>query len=419
LGALALLTTLRDKRRIFTGIGGVALAVALILLIEGFASGMFRQNAAYVDKNGADLYLGQKGLDAFSVSVIPRALETDIANTEGVSKVSSVYAIQIIFDAGERKTPAMLYGFRETSGMGGPWKLAVGRLPSGSEEIVIDRVLAKQNGLETGNEVQVLGRKYKIVGLSAETNAFMNPSMFVSEEGAAQSLSSNKTTSMFLIKADKPAQVNLLKEKLSQKFPDYSVFTWEEMVEKYTVRLDEVVGAPLTIILVITFLVGLMTVGLTAHMSVLARLKEYGVLKAIGAGNRVLYTMVIMESLFSVVFGFGLGFVVSRLAAWLIMEGAPQFSIIVSFNSLVKAGAMAVVISMLAVILPVRRIALWTRPGCSIVRGWMDASSGMEEFTAGFDTDVIEHWRGGSVCASHPRSAGCICRIRQTDCDLY
>lgn len=100
-----------------------------------------------------------------------------------------------------------------------------------------------------------------------------------------------------------------------------------------------------------------MTVGLTAHMSVLARLKEFGVLKAIGAANRVLFTMVIIESLFSVVFGFGLGFLISRLAAWLIMEGAPQFSIIVGFNSLVKAGAMAVVISLLAAILPVRRVA--------------------------------------------------------------
>lgn len=94
-------------------------------------------------------------------------------------------------------------------------------------------MLAKQNGLETGDEVQVWGRKFKIAGLSAETNAFMNPAMFVNEEAAAQSLGSDKTTSMFLIKADKPAEVNLLKQKLSQKFPDYSVFTRQEMVEKY------------------------------------------------------------------------------------------------------------------------------------------------------------------------------------------
>lgn len=353
---LVILNMLRNKRRFLTGVGGIALAVALILLIEGFSVGMFRQNAAYVEKNGADIYLGQKGLDAFTMSMVPRTLESEIAAVGGVAKVSSLWDIQVILDLGERKTPAVIYGFQKVSGMGGPWKLAAGYMIAEDDEIILDQVLAKQNGLKLGDNVKVLGKDFKIVGLSAETNAFMNPAIFITERAATDRMSTDKVTNMFLIKADDSNQISALKLKLTEKFPDYSVITRRDFAEKFVSSLDQIMGAPLMVILVITFLVGLMTVSLTTHMNVLAKSKEYGILKAIGASNRTLYVTVLTEVLLWTVFGFGAAWGLSLLAARLIETGAPQFNISITSASLVKAGVMTAVISILSTLSPLRRV---------------------------------------------------------------
>lgn len=355
---LAALNLFRNKRRLLTGVGGVALAVAVILLIEGFAVGMFLQTTAYVEKNGAEIYLGQKGVESLQsvVSLLPRAVESDIAATEGVREVTSIYALPIILEVGERKTPVTLYGFRPGSGMGGPWKLAEGRMLAGDDEVILDRVLAEQNGLEVGERVRILGKEFLLAGLSAETNAYMNASVFLTQAAVAERLGARDLVSFFLIKAENADQIDALKDRLAERFPDLTVLTRPEMADNTSSQFEEVLGRPLNVILGVAFLVGLMVVGLTTHMVVLEKLREYGVLKAVGAGNRHLYAIVLVESLYWTALGYGAGVLLSQTAARLIMQWSPQFFIAFGSASLSKAAAMTAVMSLVTTISPIRRV---------------------------------------------------------------
>ena len=52
----------KDKTRLALSIGGVALAVMLILLLNGFLSGMNRQITSYLDHTPGLLVIAQSGV---------------------------------------------------------------------------------------------------------------------------------------------------------------------------------------------------------------------------------------------------------------------------------------------------------------------------------------------------------------------
>ncbi|NJD02966.1 MAG: FtsX-like permease family protein [Ruminiclostridium sp.] len=331
--------------------------MALILIIEGFALGMYSQTASFVNKNGADLYITQKGSQSLSDSFISRSLESLVSDVDGVGKVTSVNVIPIIFDVGKRKTTMALYGFQRNSGMGGPWKLTTGRMIAGNDEIIVDSVMAGQNGLQAGKKVQLLGKEFQIVGLSSETNSYMNSSIFVTQAAIAGLLNNSGLVSAILIKAGNTIQVNALKEILARKFPDLQVLTRSEMAGKISSTLEDAIGPVISIIVGVAFPVGIMVVGLTMYIMVLGKSKEYGILKAIGTDNKKLYTTVLGETVFLTVLGFVAGFLLFRLSAWLIMQIWPQFYINADSASFIKAVIMTIAMSMLSTITPIRRIS--------------------------------------------------------------
>jgi len=50
-----------DKTRLVLSVGGVALAVMLILLLNGFLTGMNRQVTSYLDHSPGSILVAQKG----------------------------------------------------------------------------------------------------------------------------------------------------------------------------------------------------------------------------------------------------------------------------------------------------------------------------------------------------------------------
>ena len=97
--------------------------------------------------------------------------------------------------------------------------------------------------------------------------------------------------------------------------------------------------------------------GLTAYTAVADRMREYGVLKAIGAGQGRLNRLVTTETLYRAALGFALGTGLSYLTAELIMALWPQFTIIIGPAAVAAAGAATLIMTIPAALLPIRRMA--------------------------------------------------------------
>ncbi len=120
--------------------------------------------------------------------------------------------------------------------------------------------------------------------------------------------------------------------------------------------LATVMDVPINVMLAIGVVIGAAVMGLTAYTAVADRMREYGVLKAVGADRNRLIAVVSMETLYRTILGFILGIGMAYAAAWLIMAIWPQFSIVIRPIMIAQTGLLAVVMTLAAAVLPIRRL---------------------------------------------------------------
>jgi putative ABC transport system permease protein len=175
----------QDKTRLILSIGGVALAVTLILILKGFLAGMNRQITSYLDHSPGSIVVAEEDVVNLlgAVSLIPDGAAQRAENIRGVDRVIPILSQFIILDLHEKKQPAYMIGYDPREG-GGPWQLAEGREPSSKQEMVFDHVLADRHGLKIGDQIEVMGRDFTIVGLSRDTTSWMTSFFFIRKKDA-------------------------------------------------------------------------------------------------------------------------------------------------------------------------------------------------------------------------------------------
>ncbi len=346
---------LQDKPRLAISAGGVALAIMLVLLLNGFLTGMNQQITAYIDNTPADFYVSQKGVANLqgAGSIIPRSILQKVESVEGVKAAMPVFAQYVILEIHGKKVTTFLLGYEPERG-GGPWRLAEGRAVRGQDEMVIDRVLAQRHGLKIGEELDVLGKRFRIVGLSEGTASWMVSMLFTTHEAATTLLRAQGTTSYILVDGGGDPGVG---ERLGAAVGETNVVPRETIAANDLKFLAGVFSVPLRMMVLIAIGIGAMLVGLTIYSATVERVREYGVLKAIGMHNRRLYGIVVQQALSAAALGFVVGLLFVWLVATVIQRASPQFLIVVDRPSILQAAGGAVLMALLASLVPARYTA--------------------------------------------------------------
>jgi putative ABC transport system permease protein len=338
---------------------GVAASLTLIILLLGFRHGMFAAMAAYIDNMDADLIVTQSGAQGrFAASTIPAAIHKPLSLSSGAVETEHALVTDIIFTYDGVKTPAVLVGFNLETGTGGPWSLSEGRNVQSDGEIVLDTWLARRAGLSVGDAVDVLGRTYRVTGLSRGTSSWLGAYLFISRPEAEDVLQLPGGASFYLLRLPSGADVDAVKEIIEQQVSGIEVMTPGERAALDWRLLGAVLNTPINLMIVIGVVTGTAVMGLTAYAAIVDRMREYGVLKAVGANGSWLRRLVITETLYRAVLGFVLGGGLSYPTAELIMFLFPQFTITILPETVAFTGLLAVAMTVLAVLLPIRQIIL-------------------------------------------------------------
>lgn len=348
----------QEKLRFVISGSGVALAIMLILILNGFFAGMNRQVTAYLDNAPVDIVIAQKGLRNFvgTNSIVPLSAVQKIEEIKGVKEVIPVFVSYAVLEIRGRKIFALLIGFDPKTG-GGPWKMLNGHSDINNKEVIFDHTAARRNHLKLKDKLNILGKKFKIVGLSGGTSSWMTGTTFITFKAASQLRRASGTAGFLLVSAKDKTQINSLKKKIADEVRNLSVVSKETMAANDVALFAGVFGGPLRLMVMIAFLIGLMLVGLTIYTATVERAKEYGVLKAIGMRNWKLYLVVIEQALISSFVGFVLGVALSFVLVKIINNFAPQFLILVEASYIARVFPLAIAISILASYIPVRTIA--------------------------------------------------------------
>ncbi|MEW5939921.1 MAG: ABC transporter permease [Chloroflexota bacterium] len=355
--SLARRNLFQDKTRLALSVGGVALAVMLILILKGFLAGMNRQITSYLDHSPGSLVVAQEDVVNLlgATSLLPEGASQKSESIRGVDEAIPILSQFVILDLHGKKQPAYMVGYEPELG-GGAWILVEGREPRSKREMVFDRVLADRHGLTIGDQVEVMGSDFTIVGLSKDTTSWMTSFFFVRKRDAEELLLSPGATSFLLITTRSGANTEDVLRRLNE-ITDVNALTKEEMKANDLKLFAKVFSAPLRLMVGIAFLVGTMIVGLIIYTATVERQREYGVIKAIGARNGFLYRIVLTQALFASVAGSLLGVLLANGAAQWIMAARPQFLIVFDPVDSGQALLTGLGMALLASVIPTRVVA--------------------------------------------------------------
>ena len=355
--SLARRNLFQDKTRLVLSIVGVALAVMLILVLKGFLAGMNRQITSYLDHSPGSIIVAQEDVVNLlgSTSLLPEGIVQKAETMRGVDEVIPILSQFVILNLHDKKQPAYMIGYEPKQG-GGPWELAAGREPRSKRELVFDHVLADRHQLKLGDQVEVMGKDFTIVGLSNGTTSWMTSYFFMKKEAAEDLLMTPAATSFLLITASNDINLDNILQRLN-KVSGVNALTKKKMAANDLKLFATVFSAPLKLMVGIAFLVGIMIVGLIIYTATVERQREFGVIKAIGAKNRFLYQLVLTQALFASIAGASLGILLANGVAQWIMSARPQFLITFEAGDSAQALFAGLGMALMASILPTRVVA--------------------------------------------------------------
>ena len=341
-----------DRRRLAASVLGVGAALMLILLLEGLWAGIRAQVTLYEDNVGADLYVVAPGtLNLFADgSNIPLSTVDRVRSTSGVEWAAPVRTTYSIVDLHGRKEAVAVIG--SVPGQhGGPWSLARGRSPRADNEIVIDRVLADRHDLTVGSTINVEGVPLHIVGLSRDTSMFMTSLVFVTQHAMDAALRSPNTTSAVLVGTVDPSAVAA---RLSAD--GFTVVTRQRLHDADLALATNIYGKPLKLMVGVGVLAGTLVIALTAYTLVTEQRRDYGVIKALGASRGRLTALAVEQTLGLAAIGGAASLVLFFGGRAVIEWLRPQFLVLLTGNTILIAGAAALVMALLAALVPARRL---------------------------------------------------------------
>ena len=349
----------QNKVRLMISTGGVALALLLILALDAIFTGVEQRITAYIDYAGADIWVSQS--DVFNMHMASSSLPDSVARkvklVAGVASVSPILYVANNVIVGDERNLAYIIGLPERAEFGGPWNVSAGLNIPREGEAIMDRSVAEKSGVRLGDTVEILGDELEVVGLTEGTSSLVNSIAFISQEDFEAARGNYDTFSFLLVKVREGESPQKVADRIRARVRDVTVQTREQFSGQERQVVKDMSTDVVTIMNLIGFLIGLAVMALTVYTSTLSRRREYGMLKALGARNRDLYFTVLAQAVLSVLLGFLFGWAITWLLTLSIRFADMALSLVVSPISLVKVGAVSLLLAGLAAMIPIRQIA--------------------------------------------------------------
>jgi len=290
-------------------------------------------------------------------SVVPLDLLGKVEQVSGVDKVEPVAFFSGKVNVGKKEVIGYIAGIGSTAEMGGPWRMAAGSPSPEPGEAVIPKSLAESQKLRIGDRVQVLEKWFKISGLSLETEGIAT-NFIVMNIKDAHSLHSQQGAANYLLVRAKEGNSSLeLTRRIEEQVPQISVFSRQVFAENDRQIAIQMGMDIIKAMSVAAMVIGLMVIMLTIYTATVEKSREYGILKAIGAGNFQLFGVVLIQSLVSTLTGFLVGTAVTWGVSKLVAVLTPKVYILLEPAPVGQTFLLILGMALVASLLPTWRIA--------------------------------------------------------------
>jgi putative ABC transport system permease protein len=346
-----------SKARVFVSTGGVALAMLLVLALDGVFAGAMRGVTAYIDATPFDVIVSQEGVRNLHMtsSQFPLYEVDRLRSVPGVAEADPILFTTAFLVTGDRRSLVYLIGYQPGK-LGGPASGGSAPETLGTGEIVIDAQIAGEMGLRVGDTVSVVGRDFTIAGFVSGTVSVTNSVAYIRFDDFQAAAGLVGTASFGLIRVRPGIDPASVEPRVQQRVSDLTVQTKAEFANSERRIISDMSTDILRVMSLVGFLIGLAVVGLTVYTSTLAKLKEYGVLKALGASGSRLFGIVLGQAVMSAALGLAVAVAAAVGASAALSLAHAGLRIVIETSSVGRVALASTAIALLASAAPIVRV---------------------------------------------------------------
>ena len=361
---LAYKLLVNDRTKFAALLLGITFAVFLMLMMMSMFAGVLQRSSSAVINIGARMWVMDPAVTTPASSIpMPDYVQDAVRSIAGVR-----YAVPIYSGAGLVKLrdgtfqAATVIGLDDTSLFGRP-TLIEGKIEDIYAEngfiVVMDADYGKLQDPKMGTEFEINNNRAVVVGLAKVTisGLFGIPTLYTTYSRAIQYLPQAQfTASYVLVEPKSAADIPHIKEEVQRL--GYLALTEQEFIDQtaHWYEFHTGLGMNIMIMTLVSFIVGLSISGQTFYTFIIENLERFGALKAIGAKGHELVGMILFQSTFTALTGYGLG--IGLCVALMTMAKArlPDYAARMTYSGLGIALVMVIVIVAISSYIGVRRV---------------------------------------------------------------
>ena len=373
--------TLRRRRRVLYTALGVAIGVAAVVAVLTVARSGEQRIYSEIDKygpnmtvmpaiNDVDLKLGDLRLGSLAVGEnyiaedklpeIRQIADGAIRNALDIQDNGDIATIapKLYMNTIVKGTSIMVVGFNPEQErlIKSWWEMSVGRYPEEQNEAILGTRASSILGVDPGDSIAINGQDVTIVGILGETGSQDDYQIFAPLKTVQQAFGKEGLISSMDIRALCSAcPVESIADSINKTIPGVRAVAVRQIAET-EMNLVGKINRFMLALAGITLVVGGFGVVNTMMASVHERIKDIGIMKAVGASRKQIVSMFIYEAIAVGVVGGIIGYIAGTLLSYvlgpLIFDGltvsyAPQY--------LLPALGLAVLVTIVASVYPALR----------------------------------------------------------------
>lgn len=325
-----------SKLRYDLVIGVVFLIAYLVFFLTGLAYGLAQENRTAVDKWQADrILLSDEANGKLNMSMLTM---DDYESVKAEDKAALAQFSGIVYQKGKKDQQINVSFFGiEADEFLAP-NLVKGRMFKNTGEVVVNDSLAKEDGLQVGDQLKVAGSKQtlKIVGFTDEAMYNVAPVIYMSladfqEIRFNQALPKEAQKINAIVLREKPKQVaNHLEEiKISDFIDDLPGYRAQNLTFAFMIGFLIVIAA--------------IVIGIFIYILTMQKQAIFGVMKAQGISNFFIARSVFVQTAILAFVGIVLGLALTYLSS-LVLPAAVPFAIFWGLYLAVSVGMWVIAI---------------------------------------------------------------------------
>jgi putative ABC transport system permease protein len=302
----------RRRARTLLTTTGLAVAIAAVLDLVGIAWSFERSFLTLFEGKGIDLVVVRAGTSNQLSSTLDQKLGDRLRAIEGVAQVASSLMDTVSFEQAHIAS-ALVNGWESGSLLFRGSHLLEGRTfrPGEKNVALLGRVLALNLGKKVGDELDVAGEKFRVIGIYESDSLFESGAMVVPLETLQRMMGREGQVTGFVIQArsSDPAAIDALRKRIETEIPGVAATPARDYVQRdVQIRLVKVMAWATTVVALVLGSVGMLN---TMIMAVFERTQEIGVLRALGWRRSRVLRLILGESVCLGLFSAAIGMVLA------------------------------------------------------------------------------------------------------------